>query len=210
MEKLLYKVVTFPGILKSCISETWREADSHYHIPKSRFKDPGPVEESLGSVGRQEKPIPRNAFLGSFRGCVAQAWEEVDTKYYIPKSRFGDPEYNQTAYRASQVRGVRSRVGNFFKAFENCISLAWEESDHFYYLPKSRYQDPVYLRGKMETAPKPKDRLVMRPLTIGMGVAGESVEEGWLAKPSQIQPDEQFIVPDDGADISSNQEVVPE
>ena len=63
------------------------------------------------------------------------------------------------------------------------------------------------MREKMAAAPKPQARFVLPPLVIGMGVAGEDIEDGWLARPSRDQPDEEFIIPEDGAVDSRKPEI---
>ena len=207
MKRFVSSVGGFFSCLGGCISKAWQDSDCHYYIPKRRFGGNTTEEEGGGSVPRQGKPVPRNAFLGSFRDCVGKAWEEADTWYHIPKSRFADPEFNQTAYSAAEVQGVLSRVGVFFRKLGDCVSMAWKESDHYYNLPKSRYQDPSFMREKMAAAPKPQARFVLPPLVIGMGVAGEDIEDGWLARPSRDQPDEEFIIPEDGAVDSRKPEI---
>ena len=141
-----------------------------------------------------------STFMGVLRGCLQQAWQDSDCHYNIPKSRFADPEFNQTAYSAAEVQGVLSRVGVFFRTLGDCVSMAWKESDHYYHLPKSRYQDPSFVREKKAAAPKSQDRLHIRPLILGVGVAGENNEDGWLARPSGYKYGEEFIVPEDGGD----------
>jgi len=190
---------SFFGSFLDCMAHAWKDADEHYYIPKSRFGESTPEGGEHGSSPRQKKTVPRNAFLGAFRDCVGKAWEEADTLYNIPKSRFGDPEYNQSAYTVTQVQGVLGRVGPFLRGLGSCISTAWVESDHYYHLPKSRYRDPSFVREKMAKAPKPKGRLVVQPLIIGMGVVGEGIEDGWLASSPRNQPDDEFIIPEDGA-----------
>jgi hypothetical protein len=209
MKKFFTSAGVFFTTFRSCVQKAAMDTEVQYYIPKSRFQDPSLEEEKSSSVPRQEKPAPRNAFLGSFRDCVGKAWEEADTWYQIPKSRFADPEFNQTAYSASQVQGVLSRVGDFFRKLGDCVSMAWKESDHYYYLPKSRYQDPGFVWEKMAAAPKPRGRHIIRPLIIGLGVAGEDIEDGWLARPSGYQYGEEFIVPEDGGG-SRKPEIGPE
>jgi hypothetical protein len=210
--------------LKGCIAEAWHNTDCHYHLPRSRFKDPASGEEERGSDPPRRKIPQRNAFLGSFRDCVAKTWREADRQYYIPKSRFQDPEYKQTAYSASQiqvehngkahsasqVQGVFGRIKIFLVTLKSCISTAWKESDHYHHLPKSRYQDPEFVREKIQKAPKPQGKLVLRPLIIGLGVVDENIEDGWTVGPSVGQPDEEFIVPDDAAGIDRKPEIGPD
>ncbi len=207
MKKYFASAGVFFTTFRSCVQKAAMDTEVQYYIPKSRFQDPSLEEEKSSGLPRQEKPVPRNAFLGSFRNCVGKAWEEADTWYHIPKSRFGDPEFNQTAYSAAEVQGVLHRVGAFFRKLGDCVSMAWKESDHYYYLPKSRYQDPAFVREKMAAAPKPRNTYILRPAIIGMGVAGEGIEDGWLARSSRNQPDEGFIVPEGGAGDSRKPEI---
>ena len=207
MKRFVSGVGVFFSSLGGCFSKAWQDSDCHYYIPKRRFGGDATEGKGGGSLPRQEKPVPRNAFLGSFRNCVGKAWEEADTWYHIPKSRFGDPEFNQTAYSAAEVQGVLHRVGAFFRKLGDCVSMAWKESDHYYHLPKSRYQDPAFVREKMAAAPKPRNTYILRPAIIGMGVAGEGIEDGWLARSSRNQPDEGFIVPEGGAGDSRKPEI---
>ena len=146
-------------------------------------------------------------FFSCLGGCFSKAWQDSDCHYYIPKSRFADPEFNQTAYSAAEVQGVLSRVGVFFRTLGDCVSMAWKESDHYHHIPKSRYQDPSFVREKMAATPKPQARFVIPPLIIGMGVAGEDNEDGWLARPSGYQYDEEFIIPEDEAGVGRKPEI---
>ena len=207
MKRFVGSVGVFFSSLGGCFSKAWQDSDSHYYIPKRRFKDNGEEEGVVESSSKRPKAPAKNYFLGSFRDCVGKAWEEADTLYNIPKSRFADPEFNQTAYSAAEVQGVLGRVGVFFRTLGDCVSMAWKESDHYHHLPKSRYQDPSFVREKMAAAPKPQARFVLRPLIIGMGVVGEDIEDGWLVRPSRDQPDEEFIVPEGGAVDSRNPEI---
>ena len=52
--------------------------------------------------------------------------------------------------------------------------------------------------------------LLLTPLYIGMGVVGESNEEGWSAGSSQDPLDKVFIVPEDGAGGGRKPEIGPE
>jgi len=153
-------------------------------------------------------------FFRTLRGCISRTWQEADSHYHIPKSRFGDAEYNQTAYSSTQVQDVHGKVGTFFRTLKSCISMAWKESDHYYHLPKSRYQDPVFVREKMTAAPRPQGKFFKGSFTVGLGISGERTEDGWSisrpGEPSGFRPDEEFIVPDDGADFSRKPEIGPE
>jgi len=100
------------------------------------------------------KTAPENTFLGSFRDCVATAWEDADLLYHIPKSRFGDPEYNQTAYRAAQARGALDDLETFFRTLESCVSTAWRKADHYSHLSKNSYQDSDFVRQTSEVRPQ--------------------------------------------------------
>ncbi len=71
------------------MSWSWKEADSDYHIPKSRFRyerNPEPGNE-VSPSGLDEKggkhPFKR------FGYCLTSAWEAADKHYHIPKSRHG-------------------------------------------------------------------------------------------------------------------------
>lgn len=154
------------------------------------------------------------AFPGKLRGCITKAWQEADSHYHIPKSRFGDAEYNRTAYSSTQVQGVPGRVGTFFRTLKNCISTAWKESDHYYSLPKNGYQDPGRVREQMKAAPTPPGKLSKDPYIVGLGISGERTEDGWSisrpGEPSGFRPDEEFIVLDDGAGFSRKPEIGPE
>jgi len=198
MMRFFSRVGVFFRIFRGCFSKAWQETDCHYNIPKSRFKDPVSDAQVRNALPKREKSVPRNAFLGSFRDCVAKAWEETDTQYYIPKTRFQDAEYNEKAYRYSREE-IWSRIGAHFGILKSCLSTAWEETDHYYYLPKSRYQDPVFLKDKMDSAPKSKGLLLLKPHYIGQGVVGEINEEGWIAGSSQDPLDRVFVIHEDGA-----------
>ncbi len=154
------------------------------------------------------------AFPGKLRGCITKAWQEADSHYHIPKSRFGDAEYNRTAYSSTQVQGVPGRVGTFFRTLKNCISTAWKESDYYYHLPKNRYQDPVFVGEKMTAAPRPQGKFFKESFITGPGISGERTEDGRSisrpGEPSGFRPDEEFIVLDDGAGFSRKPEIGPE
>ena len=198
MKKLFARVGTFSRTLRECLSEAWLDSDCHYNIPKSRFKDPASDAQVRSALPRREKGVPRNAFLGSFRDCVAQAWKDTDVRYHIPKSRFMDAEDNGKTYHTTQ-EGIWSRVKAHLRILKSCISTAWDESGHYHHLPKSQYKYPVFLKDKMDSAPKPEG---LPPLTthyVGLGVVGESSEEGWTAGSKQNPQDKVFVVPEDGA-----------
>lgn len=198
MKKVFANIGTFSRVLRGCLSEAWENTDCHYHIPKSRFKDSVSDAQVRSALPRREKRVPRNAFLGSFRDCVVQAWKDTDVRYHIPKSQFMDAEDNGKAYHASQ-EGIWSKVGAHLRILKSCISTAWEESGHYYHLPKSQYQYPVFLKDKMDSAPKPEGLPPLTPLYVGLGVVGESSEEGWTAGSTQNPQDKVFVVPEGGA-----------
>ncbi len=210
MKKMLVSVGTFFRVFKACLSEAWQDTECHHHIPKSRFRD-NPEEENASDPSIPSLKIPaKNAFLGSFRDCVAKAWADSDEQYHIPKNRFQDLEFNEAEYSASQVPGVLSRIGDSIKTLKSCISTAWKESDHYDHFPKSRYQDRGFVREMMGTALKPQGQFIIRPPVVGLGVVGESPEDGWTVRPSGSQPEEEFIVPDDVAGFSRKPEIEPE
>jgi len=192
------------------VRRQWAEAENYRHRTGTF-----PSQRKTSSLSMTvSKPAARNSFLGSFRDCVAAAWENVDTQYYIPKSRFSDPEYNQTAYSASQVKGVFSKAGTFLKSLESLISTAWKESDHYYHLPKSSFQDPVLIQEKRKSSSRSQ---VKESFFAGLGVTGES-KDGWdisgpesqTGNPGGLRPNEKFIVPEDVPGGSRKPEVGPE
>ena len=141
--------------------EIWREI---YQDVSRQRTEAERYRRRIDEIYNQEKTVPieeialktapENTFLGSFRDCVATAWEDADLLYHIPKSRFGDPEYNQTAYRAAQVRGVLGDLEIFFRTLESCVSTAWRKADHYSHLSKNSYQDSDFVRQKSEVRPQ--------------------------------------------------------
>ena len=206
MKKVFANIGTFSRVLRGCLLEAWKDTDCHYHIPKSRFRDPVSDAQVRSALPRREKRVPRNAFLGSFRDCVVQAWKDTDVRYHIPKSQFMDAEDNGKTYHTPR-EGIWSRVGAHFRILKSCISTAWEETDHYYHLPKSRYQDPVFLKDKMDSAPKPEGMLLLKPPYIGLGVVGESSEEGWIVKPTKALQDKVFIIQETGPGTGREPEI---
>jgi hypothetical protein len=189
--------------------KAWQDSDCYYHIPKSRFNDRVSEDKERDNIPRQQKSAPRNAFLGSFRDCVATAWDEADRQYHIPKTRFMDAKYNGIAYRSSPEPGFVSRIFRFMVTLKHCISMAWDASDIFYHLPKSRYQDPDFIRDLMKLTPSPPGKLLIKPYTVGLGVVvGESTSEGWAVRPSVEAPGEGFVVPDEAG--PRKPEITPE
>ena len=120
-----------------------------------------------------------------------------------------DAEDNGKTYHTPR-EGIWSRVGTHLRILKNCISTAWDETDHYYHLPKSSYQDPVFLKDKIDSAPKPEGRLLLTPLYMGLGVVGESSEEGWIAGSTQNPKNKVFIIPEDVAEADRKPEIKPE
>lgn len=84
MERMIKAGRLFFRTLGNCISRTWKETDSHYHIPKSRFADS--VNSSAGQEGAAG---PGGACrVADFVGCFRVAWKAADDYYHIPKTRF--------------------------------------------------------------------------------------------------------------------------
>jgi len=131
------------------VRRQWAEAE-YCHPRTNAFSS---HETSVLQEKTASKTAPVITFLGSFRDCFATAWEDADTYYHIPKSRFSDAEYNQTAYRVAQD-GVPGRTKTFLNSLESCVSTAWREADHFCHLPKSSYQDFNSVRPECEVRPQ--------------------------------------------------------
>jgi hypothetical protein len=208
MKKFLGSAGVFVKTLRRCLSDAWSDCDCHYHIPKSRFKDPVPGSQE--QVNRAEGPrkVRRNAFLGSFRDCVLSAWDAADREYHIPKSRFLDPEHNRTAYRSSSGPGFAARVGAFLATLGSCISVAWKESDHYYHLPKSSYQNAEFVKEKIRSAPRPQGKLLYRPYVTGIGeVVGEGAGSGWTVNAWDDARGEAFLPPEETAGMGGKREL---
>jgi len=209
MKRLMSDVGFFFRSLRGCIAQAWQDTDCHYNIPKSRFQDQTHwagsgdevsegMEDRENKVGKK-KPVRQNAFLGSFRDCVVQAWEDTDTRYHIPKSQFQDLEHNETAYRTSR-KGIWRRLSEHLRILNDCISTAWAETDHYRYVPRSFYQDPVFVREKVAAAPRLKGMPLLTPLPYGMGVVGLSSKHCWTVNPAGGQQDDVFFIPEDKAE----------
>ena len=139
-----------------------------------------------------------STFMGVLRGCLQQAWQDSDCHYNIPKSRFQDIDYNETAYRSSTGPGPFRRVGGFLSTVSHCISMAWEASDTFYNLPKRSYRNADFVRELMHLSPEPEGKLLYRPYTIGRGVVVcEGTGKGWSVEPPEEKPERMsdFIIP---------------
>ena len=77
--------VAFMRGIKNCVERTWKETDTYYYIPKSRFKggwSTGHASSVLDQVPRERRHLFRR-----FRDCVSYAWGASDRNYHIPKSR---------------------------------------------------------------------------------------------------------------------------
>ena len=86
------------------------------------------------------EPVSRTGiFFRSLWDCISSTWKETDMQYHIPKSRFqtGDvPRPDRYASPAGSSDGLRR---HHMRGIRNCIKAAWEESDSYYHIPKSRH-----------------------------------------------------------------------
>ena len=186
MKNSIDRLGRFYRNLRVCMGDAYRDTDTWYHIPKSRFNG-GPEErKQLEYLSESVKRPATNAFMGSFRDCLLSAWKASDRDYHIPKSQFQDQEFNNTAYRAEVESGPLGRVGKFLSSLSGCLKASWEASDTFYHLPKSRYQEPRFIRELMDLAPQANGKLKYRPYMIGRGfVFGEASGKGWYVEPPE-------------------------
>ena len=87
MKEPVTRVGVFFKTLGYCMSSAWKQIDSEYHIPKSRFQESGSPESGVGaSPGGRGQRFNRHPFR-RFRYCLTSAWEAADKHYHIPKSR---------------------------------------------------------------------------------------------------------------------------
>ena len=89
MKERVTRAGIFFRTLGKCLSQTWQEADKHYHIPKSRFRDDRSSEQGheFSPAGLDEGR--KKHYLRNFRNCFTFAWGASDRHYHIPKSRHG-------------------------------------------------------------------------------------------------------------------------
>jgi hypothetical protein len=87
MKEPVTGVVVFFRTLRNCISSSWKETDSQYHIPKSRFH--GVEQHETGRTVNMDHTDSRlkSNYLRRFRYCLTSAWDAADSHYHIPKSR---------------------------------------------------------------------------------------------------------------------------
>jgi len=207
MNKLVKRIRVFFGTFGSCVTGAWLDSDQHYHIPKTRFNGNSKRGCEEEPVRLREKSPAKNYFLGSFRDCLLTAWRASDEDYYIPKTRFMDADFNESAYRAPPGPGILRQVGNFFGTLKSCFTTAWEEAGHYHHLPKSSYQDPVFVKEKMESAPKPRRLLVHTLPFVEVGVVGGSAGDGWMVTTPEDQTEDLFFVPGKGGEEDSKPEL---
>lgn len=114
MKKFISNVGGFFKTLGGCITKTWQEIDSHYYIPKIRFQDreynrtaysASQVQGGVGKIG---------TFLGILKSCISTAWEQSDSLYHIPKTRFRDAAENGEGCRSSTVPGISAPMTSDF------------------------------------------------------------------------------------------------
>ena len=180
MKRIILSANAFFRALRGCLREAWQGTDCHYHIPKSRFKDDPGEKVAAGPSISWWNAAPKNYFLGSFRDCLLTAWETAEKEYHLPKSRLMDSEFKGTTNKVVSKPDFVTSVERFFYTLRSCISMAWEVSETFYYLPKSRYQNADFIRELMKLAPEPPGKLLIRPYTFGHGVVvGEAAGKGW-------------------------------
>ncbi|UCF88925.1 MAG: hypothetical protein JSV70_01325 [bacterium] len=202
MKNITGRLGVFFRNLRACVTSSAREADTHYHIPKSRFKAQYQDGEDHPATAPPRKAPARNAFLGSFRDCFLKAWRDSDDHYYLPKTRLADTEYNRSAYREPlDDNDFLDTLIRFPATLMSCIAMAWKASDILHHLPKSGYQDREYVNGLMNSVPKPSGKVVIqpfRPFTAEFGVVGgDGLQEGWTVGLAGKEPDRDFFITDE-------------
>lgn len=196
MKKLVNRLVTFVRNVGGCMAAANRDSDTWYHIPKSRFNGGAEERRRLDYLSDPVERPAKNYFLGSFRDCLLSAWKASDRDYHIPKSRFQDPGFNQSAYRPPPEPGLLRHVTRFLGTLSECVRASWEASDTFYHLPRSRYQKAEYIRELMNLAPVRNGKLLYRPYTIGSGfVRADEGGRGWTIEDGKKEPGEPFFFP---------------
>jgi len=89
MKEPFTSVGVFFKTLGSCMSSAWKQADSEYHIPKSRFRyERNSVPGNGGFQSGLDERVNVQHFR-RFQHCFIWAWEAADNYYHIPKSRHG-------------------------------------------------------------------------------------------------------------------------
>ena len=96
-------------------------------------------------MNRQVKRM--GAFYKNLRECMANARKDCDTWYNIPKSRFnGGPDKRGELDYLKEPPAQTTLRNTFLGSFRDCFSRAWADSDNWYHVPKSQYQDPEFNR----------------------------------------------------------------
>lgn len=114
MKMIWTRVSNFFRIVRNCMDKAARDTDTHYYIPKSRFRDrdlsgsePG-LPQGSGSVGSLR------GFFQNLGDCLATAWKESDSYYHIPKTRFRDAAENGQGCRPTAVPGISAPMTSDF------------------------------------------------------------------------------------------------
>ena len=94
MKKIFKDTVGFFRTFSSCVEKAARDTDQHYYIPKGRFQDHDPAGVELTDDTGHRNMGRFSAFFHTLRNCISTAWEESDSQYHIPKTRFRDTEEN--------------------------------------------------------------------------------------------------------------------
>ena len=87
----------------------------------------------------KEQVTGRGMFFRTLRNCMSEAWQEADSEYHIPKSRFQRDRSQELGDGTSPDERGNSMKKYYFRRFRNCFAFAWEASDRHYHIPKSRH-----------------------------------------------------------------------
>lgn len=103
MKRLFKGTVGFFRTFGSCVEKAARDTDQHYYIPKSRFREHDPASIELTYDAGHGKTGQFRTFFHTLRNCISTAWDESDSKYHIPKTRFRDAADNGRGRQPSIV-----------------------------------------------------------------------------------------------------------
>jgi len=106
MKKLFESAGVFFGVLKSCMQKAARDTDTHYYLPKSRFRGSDPQDAGLPVKAECGNSGQIGSFFHNLKGCLSTAWRESDDKYHIPKTRFKGGMEDGRIYRSAPVPGT--------------------------------------------------------------------------------------------------------
>lgn len=135
----------------------------------------GPAERNFWGYTMKRMFGRLKTFYTLLKGCLREAWQDTDSRYHIPKSRFKDQKQPVYAAHNDPPRRWKMKRNAFVGSFRDCVITAWEASDKKYHIPKSRYRS-----GEQ-----------------GVPVSGSGAARGLTLEQTEKKDEEVFVVPAD-------------